>query len=113
MRVVQLLGPADARFTDLVRLTSVAVASQAGLAVDSCDELRLAVDEACLGMLSTDAHEIHATFVEDDVALTISICGDVPVDVELDAQASLTLTMMTDHFSVGTDGELLLRKRLR
>ena len=109
---MQVHGPADAPFADLVRLTSVALAAQAGLTVDGCDELRLAVDEACHALLAVDVHELDVTFLEDEETLSVSIRAKDPVDLRLDTEAELILKATTDHFAVDRDGALVLQKRL-
>jgi|ERR1700710_2127943 hypothetical protein len=112
MRVVQLHGPADAPFADLVRLASLAVGSQAGLSIDACDELRLAVDEACFALIAVDPQALDVTFIEDEATLSVSIRTKHPVAFELDAEATLVLQTMTDHFAVAAEGALILQKRL-
>ena len=112
MRVIEFHGPGDEPFVHLIRLASVSFASHAGLAIDTCDELRLAVDEACSALVAVGPESLDVTFTEDDTTLTISVRTSEPGSVHLNAEATLVLKTMTDDFSVAFDGAVILKKRL-
>src|SRR4051794_40380920 len=55
MRTGEIHGPADEPFVHLARTAAMSFASQAGLRIDPCDELRIAVDEACKMLIDLEA----------------------------------------------------------
>jgi|SRR5215203_3803846 len=110
MRVIDIHGPADEPFVCLARTAAVAFASSAGLPIDQCDELRLALHEAC-GLL-LDAHAVDLTLVEDGHSLSMSLRPSEPVACRLSPQSALVLNTMTDRFFLARDGMITLEKLL-
>jgi len=110
MRVIDIHGPADEPFVGVARTAAVAFASSAGLPIDQCDELRLALHEAC-GLL-LGPHAVEVTFVENDTSLSMSLRPSEPVDCRLSAHSALVLKTMTDRFHLDEDGMITLEKRL-
>jgi len=110
MRVIDIHGPADEPFVSVARTAAVAFASSAGLAIDQCDELRLALHEACGLLLDADAVDL--TFAEDGHSLSMSLRPSAPVACRLSPQSELVLKTMTDRFVLDQDGMITLEKLL-
>lgn len=111
-RRVELRGPADQAFVRLARTATLSVASQAGLAVDPCDELRIAVDESCNTLIGYGADELHIDFIEEESTLQVCIrsnLGEVP---ELQPTAQLVLATMVDELQTDQPGTIVLHKHL-
>lgn len=111
-RTVELRGPADQGFIRLVRTAMLSVASQAGFAVDPCDELRIAADEACNVLVGGGATDLVVRFEDATPQLTITICSNDGVAIALDATSELVLSTMVDHLTVQDDGTIVLQKTL-
>ena len=86
---VEMWLPADAKMLFLARMTAAAVATRVDLNIEQVEDLRLAVDELCIGLLSAGvgAEQIALLFQWDD-------------DGNLDVVASLVLKVdlaVNDH----------------
>ena len=112
-RSTELRGPADAAFIRLARTATLSVASTRGFAVDACDELRMAVEEACNALTSGGAKELTITYVDDRAGLTLSIQPAPEQDVTLTSTAELILTTMCDRLSITSGGALVIVKNLQ
>ena len=109
-RKVELRGPADQGFIRLVRTATLSVASQAGFAVDPCDELRIAADEACNVLVGAGATSLVVVFEDSPTQLIVTICSNDGVTISLDATSELVLTTMVDNLIVQGDGTIVLQK---
>ena len=110
-RTVELRGPADDAFVRLIRGATLSVASQAGFAVDPCDELRVAADEACNLLISSGAGDLVVVWDHDPPLLTITFSASDSVMVSLDPVAELVLTTMADHLLVEEGGRIVIQKK--
>jgi hypothetical protein len=112
MRVIELTGPADAHFLSTARTVAVSVSAQAGLSVDACDELCLAVDEACGALQLAGTAALLVSFVIDaDIRVTIR--SSRPQMVTVDATSRVVMSTMTDGFDVDSaDGAIRLMKHV-
>lgn len=109
-RTVEVRGPADQAFVRLVRTATLSAASQAGFAVDPCDEWRIAADEACNALIRGGAIDLRVVFEDDSPLLTLTICGNDGTCVALDATTELVLTTMVDHLAVSDGRTIVLQK---
>jgi hypothetical protein len=75
-RRVEISIPADAQMLFLARMTGAAVATRADLPYDQVEDLRLAIDELCIGLLSSSrgAGQIALLFQWDDGG-TLDVVG--------------------------------------
>ena len=111
-RRVELRGPADHAFVRLARTVTLSVASQSGLPVDPCDELRIAVDESCNILIHGGAEELSIDFVEDGSNLVVDISSSLDELPQLVPTAQLVLTTMVDELHVDRPGRILLHTHL-
>jgi hypothetical protein len=74
MTRVEIWLPADAKMLFLARMTAAAVATRADLDFEQIEDLRLAVDELCIGLLS-------AGFAAGQLALLFQWDDDGTLDV--------------------------------
>lgn len=111
-RVVELRGPADDAFIRLVRTASVSFASQAGLEIDPCDELRMAADEACRMLGDLGAAKLDITLAEDAGLLSFSVRPDRPLIFQPSPESALILKTMTDRYFLAEGGTIVLEKAL-
>jgi hypothetical protein len=112
VRVVQLQGPGDYTFVRVVRTLTMAIASQCDLSFDQCDELRVAVDEACNAMIAAGAAELVVDFVEE-ATLSVTVRPTRPVELALSPTSRLVLVSMADDVALQPDGSISLTKNLR
>jgi hypothetical protein len=112
LRVIHVDGPADAPFVNLVRTSSISFASSAGLSLDRCDELRIAVNEACSMLLGAESPALGVTFLDDGAAITVTVRATEPVSLRLSAESALVLKTMTDGYRLAEGGIITLEKRL-
>ena len=71
--VVELTIPIKADLIVLARLTAATVASRAGFDVEEIEDLRLAVDELCVSLVSEQPDgQYHLTFVRDDGGVEVT-----------------------------------------
>lgn len=123
-RKVELRGPADEAFVRLVRGATLSVANQIGFTVDTCDELRVAADEACNVLIANGADELVVALDHGPALLTLTFlpsrsdgAGDGDgdsgrgVDVVLDSVAELVLATMVDEVTV-EGGTIVLHKTI-
>jgi anti-sigma regulatory factor (Ser/Thr protein kinase) len=110
MRVIELTGPGDADFVATARLVATSIGTQAGLTVDGCDELRLAVDEACRALVHAGSPTLLVAFVIER-AITVTVRSGKPQQVNLAPTSRLVLHTLTDNVSLDDqDGEIRLVK---
>jgi hypothetical protein len=110
MRAIDVDGPADAGFVKLLRTMTISFASDAGFDIDQCDELRMAVNEACEVLLAAFPVGLVATFVEDGLVVQVTVRADEHVTVHVGAESSLVMTVLTDRWSIAQGGAISLAK---
>jgi serine/threonine-protein kinase RsbW len=103
--------PPQPRMVRVARLTASAVASFADLTVDDIDDLKIAVDEACVVLLEHGDGgpvELAFRFGPGEVRVRGRTTGrDVDLDGEEVQLATRILSVVTDTFDVAaTEGEL-------
>jgi hypothetical protein len=112
VRVLQLQGPGDYAFVRVARALTMTIGSQCDLDFDQCDELRVAVDEACNTVIAAGAAEVAVDFVEE-ATLTVTIRPTRSIDLVLTPTSRLVLMSMVDDVAVQPDGSISLTKKLR
>ena len=112
MRVVELAGPSDDDFLHTARVVAVSLGSQAGLDADSCDEIRVAVDEACGALRMAGCARLLISFnLHDHIEVTVR--SSSPQPFTLDMPSRLVMSALMDRLDVdGQDGSIHLVKRL-
>jgi serine/threonine-protein kinase RsbW len=108
---VLLTLPAQARMVRVARLTASAVASFADFTLDDIDDLKIAVDEACVVLLEHgDGGPVELTFrfAPGSVHVRGRTSGrSANLDGEQVQLAARILDVVTDEFEVDVDGDSL------
>lgn len=106
---VELSVPADVRSLHLARLTASGFASPLGASIDTVEQIRLAVDEACALLVESAADDarLHLTYeaVEGSVVITVAVSGPSAGVVAPHPVTAAVLSSTADEYSVGVDGE--------
>lgn len=119
---VTLELPLTARYAITVRAVAASMASAVGLSVDDIEDLRLGVNEA-ISMLTDvddadrgDEARLHVRFEVEPGRIAVAVHrsglpSSVPMP-EIDVLAQRILDTVVDDFSLGSDGAVLLVKRV-
>jgi serine/threonine-protein kinase RsbW len=73
---VALSVPARAQYIRIARLVGAGMANELGLGLDSLDDVRLAIGEACALAVHDGADEIHLTY--QLVSTELTVAGEAP-----------------------------------
>jgi hypothetical protein len=68
---IELTLPADTRLVRLARLMASGIAAATGFDVDEIEDLRIAVDEVCAGLIDRGSGPLHLRFVTHGGALEV------------------------------------------
>ncbi len=78
---VELRVPADPAYLAVIRTATAGLAARLDLTLDEIEDMRIAVDEACVLLLSSEPEpgaELHATFTITSSALDVQVTGPAP-----------------------------------
>lgn len=110
-RLLRLELAPDAELLRAVRLLVSAVAADLGFSLDEIDDLKLAVQEACVtriaGGVARDA--VVLTMSTREGALEVAVAGDAPGDATMTEETELGVTLaqaLVDEFSILDAGGL-------
>jgi serine/threonine-protein kinase RsbW len=101
--VVELTVPGHTSFLGVVRTATAGLAARLGFSLDEIEDLRIAVDEACLMVLSlpgpADPEEAMLTcrFQVSDHELTVTVSAGVGESASLPAEQSWAWRVLTAH----------------
>jgi len=108
--VISLTIPASMRFVRLARIAVASIARRRGLSVRAIDDLRLAVDEAFMLLLTDRDHEgsVEVTFEDDSHELLVVLVqrmadGPVPTDDEALVAFEVVLADLVDRLQADTE----------
>ena len=108
---VRLSVPAMPEFLRLARVTAAGLASRLGFSFDEVEDLRLAIDELCFGLTTSEGRDgtVAVRFVLGGDSLLVEGQGhfaDQQVDVELSELSEVILGALVDEHELvgGTDG---------
>jgi serine/threonine-protein kinase RsbW len=107
--VVELSVPADVSSLHLARLTASGFASPLGASIDTVEQIRLAVDEACALLVESaaDGARLHLTYevVDEAVVITVTASGPSAGLVTPHPVTAAVLASTADDYSVGVDDD--------
>lgn len=117
---VRLAVPAKPEYIGLARVTAAGLASRLGFTYDQVEDIRLAIDEVCFGLIGREGREgtLEVRFLVSPEGLVVSGEGHFPAaqPLELPAMSELILDALVDEHSLadGANGpHFELVKRLQ
>lgn len=110
--VVRLVVPAMPEFLRLARITAAGLASRLGFSFDQVEDLRLAIDELCYGLVGNHGHPegtVHVRYVIGDDSLEVQGQGrfdGLDRNVQLNELSQVILNALVDEHDLagGPDG---------
>jgi len=101
--VVELTVPALTTYLGVVRTATAGLAARLGFSLDEIEDLRIAVDEACVMLLSLPAPappapaELTCQFMIVDDSLAVTVSSAVAAGAVLPAEQSFAWQVLTAH----------------
>jgi serine/threonine-protein kinase RsbW len=101
--VVKLTVPATTSYLGVVRTATAGLAARLSFSLDEIEDLRIAVDEACVMLLSlpgpvpADAATLTCRFQVRDDSLAVTVSANVALTATLPADQSFAWQVLTAH----------------